>query len=190
MGNSVWLRLCGRVYSFKPSLEDVHFFLRESWLRYGFGRTRRKPRLCAYNEGSVWLETGERGAGRPMQGTFSGVHAHYRRAVPTIRAAVCLFACLFHYCPFGGPKWHHLARSIITIVDMSRVYTGWFGDPGDEAPHRICFPIWSGSDTKNAVRMDGLLLELPSPPGNDLVKGQIDWQARPPSSNDRDDLCK
>jgi hypothetical protein len=75
-----------------------------------------------------------------MQGTFSGVHAHYRRAVPTIRAAVCLFACLFHYCHFGGPKWHHLARSIITIVDMSRVYTGWFGDPGDEAPHRICFP--------------------------------------------------
>lgn len=118
-------------------------FWRESWLRYGFGRTRRKPRLCAYSEGSVWLETREGGAGRPMQGTFSGVHAHYRNAALTARAAVHLVVCLFCFIPVTSqarngiiyPPW-----SIITIVDMSQSHSECLGDPDHEALHHFCFP--------------------------------------------------
>lgn len=108
VASNVWACLFLRAKSgrFSP-------FWRESWLRYGFGRTRRRPRPCAYIEGSVWLESREGGAARPMQGTFSGVHAHCHRAVLTARAAAYFVVCLFHSCRFVGPKRHHLLLILV-----------------------------------------------------------------------------
>lgn len=133
-GISVWLRAGEHVCSFKPSLREVLRFGRESWLRYGFGRTRRKPRLVAYNEGSVWLE-----AERVVQETHARDFSWGPRSLPwsNTESVSCLFCFLF--VSFLSLCWPETASSkpVIAIFDMSQAHSGWIGEPDDEMLHRF-----------------------------------------------------
>lgn len=80
-----------------------------------------EAKTCAYNEGPVWLETRERGTvvqeGQCKGLSLGSTHiaAEHRRQ---LGLRIVWFGRLFHACHLAGQKWHHLTRSIITIVDI------------------------------------------------------------------------